>query len=141
MNIIQCEDFKIEPWIPETTGFKVWTDEDGTIHIDGDQAELDAAVDTLVQATGVQPDSLQKSLDGGGDGTSSAEKDRGGVPDTASQKLKSLIEFTGDPVLDSEITKTAELVTRQVNVTFKCPLNTSVAQIEQINQWIREVNA
>lgn len=137
----QPEDFKVEPWLPELQGFRVWTDDTGSIHIEGNQAELDAALQATVEAVGVQRDSLQKKLDGGGDGTSKPELDRGGTPDTTSQKLKSLIEFTGDPVLDSEIARTTELATRQVNVVFKCPLNTSVAQTEQINQWIQEVNS
>lgn len=128
-----AEDIKVESWIPELSGMKLWTDEDGSIHIEGDADEIDAAVNAFVEAQGVEPPSEES-------GTSAAEKDKGGQPDTASQKLKSLIEFTGDPVLDSEIARVTEQLVTPVNVVFKCPLITTVAQTEQINQWIREVN-
>jgi hypothetical protein len=132
-----AEDIKVESWLPELSGLKLWTDEDGSLHIEGDQTEIDAAVEAFVGAQGVEPP-VESPSDKAG--VTPSEKDKGGQPDTTSQKLKSLIEFTGDPVLDSEIAKATEQLVTPVNVVFKCPLNTTVAQTEQINQWIREVN-
>ncbi len=123
-----ANDIRVENWVPEQSGMKIWTEEDGTIHIDGDDQEISDAIDNLVKAVGSSPP----------DGDTQAEKDKGGTTFTPSQKLKGLVEFTGDPVLDSEIARMTDQLVTPVNITFKCPLQTSVAQSEQVNQWIRD---
>lgn len=130
-----ANDIKVENWIPQQQGFKIWTDEEGGIHIEGDEQEIEDAINETVRAVGTEPKS------GAGGAQSSSEKDKGTQPSTPGQKLKSLIEFTGDPVLDSDIARMTEQLVTPVNVVFKCPLQTSVAQTEQINQWIKEVNS
>lgn len=126
-----ANDIKVENWIPEQQGLKIWTDDEGQVHIEGDDQEIADAVEAVVQAVGTTPP-------GGND---PAAVDKGTAPATPGQKLRSLIEFSGDPVLDAEIARMTEELTTPVNVVFKCPLQTSVEQTEQINQWIAEVNA
>jgi len=125
-----ANDIKVENWVPEQSGMTLWTEDDGTIHIEGDDQEIRDAMENLVQAIGATPPETPTA----------AEKDKGGTPVDPGQQLKGLVEFTGDPVLDSEIARMTEQLVTPVNVTFKCPLQTSVAQSEQVNQWIREVN-
>jgi len=50
-----------------------------------------------------------------------------------------LVKYTGNPVLDSSISKTVNALTTPVNVTFRCSLQTSVANAEQVNKWISEL--
>lgn len=126
-----ASDIKVENWIPEMSGMTVWTEDDGTIHIEGNDQEIKDAIESLVQAIGSSPPG----------GPSEAEIDKGATSSSPGQKLKGLIEFTGDPVLDSDIARMTEQLTTPMNLTFKCPLQTSVAQSEQVNQWIREVNS
>lgn len=66
--------------------------------------------------------------------------DKGNTTTDAIQKLKSLIQLTGDPVLDTQIARATEAVTARTNITYKCPLQTSVSNAEQVNKWIDELN-
>lgn len=68
------------------------------------------------------------------------QTDKGNSVTEARQKLNSLIQLTGDPVLDSQIARATEAVVSRTNITFKCPLQTSVANAEQVNKWISELN-
>lgn len=56
-------------------------------------------------------------------------------------KLKSLIKLTGDPVLDSSISRTIETLTTPVKLTFRCSAQTKVADAEKVNNWISELNS
>jgi len=58
-----------------------------------------------------------------------------------SQNSGSLIKSTGNPVLDSNISKTVTALTTPVKVTFKCSMQTTVANAEQVNTWITELNS
>lgn len=139
----------VDQVIPQDQGLVVWTDDQGNMHISSSQEEIDDAITQVAEAMGAVPGSvasgpnktaIPKTLPPNTPPSGPANKDRGYSSDMASQKLKSLVQFTGDPVLDSSIARVTEQLTTPVNVVFKCPLNTTVAQTEQINQWIREVN-
>ena len=52
---------------------------------------------------------------------------------------KTVLKSTGDPLLDIEIAKTVEALTTPVNITLKCQKQTSVANAEQVNKWIAEL--
>lgn len=80
-------------------------------------------------ATGVGP---QGTFNRGG---------KGPTDNIAKQRLKGLIQLTGDDVLDSQIARVTEAFTSSTKVTFDCPLQTSVSQTEQVNKWIRELNS
>ncbi len=79
---------------------------------------------------------------GSGLGPNAFSQGKGDAPtdNLAQQRLQSLIGLTGDDVLDTQIARTVESFTQSKKVTFDCPLQTSVAQAEQINQWINELN-
>ena len=110
------KDFKAERFLPFMSRMKLWTDSDGSLHIEEDPDEVDRAINKTVEAFGPPSDDPR-------------------------QKLRSLIEFTGDPVLDSSIARTIEALTKPVNIVFKCPLQTTVEDAEKVNEWIREVGA
>lgn len=57
-----------------------------------------------------------------------------------SQDLVSMVEFTGDPLLDVEIMRTIEEVVTPVKVSFGCTAVTSVEKVEQVNEWITSLN-
>ena len=174
-------------------GLQAWTDQDGRIHIQRNDDEINNAIDSLVGILGRLPQpnpDLPSSLGspanagnlGPGDssglagagpnsgigpqgiqgdlGISPSDPNRpistgigpkgsfgrGGkgqssTDNVARQRLKGLIQLTGDDVLDAQIARTTEAFTTSTNVTFDCPLQTSVAQTEQINKWIRELNS
>jgi hypothetical protein len=67
-------------------------------------------------------------------------RDQGQKPLSYKQRQKSLIKYTGDPVVDSNIARGINELTTPVKVSFKCPLKTTVADAEQVNKWIRELN-
>ena len=113
------EDIKVERLVPAQQGISVWTDDQGKIHIEEDPSLIENAVNESVKALGVAAP---------------------GEDATPRQKLKSLIEFTGDPILDASIARATEALTTPVNVVFKCPLQTTVRQAEQVNKWVRELN-
>jgi hypothetical protein len=64
----------------------------------------------------------------------------GTAADRSRQKLNSLVEFTGNPVLDTEIARVIDTITTPAQNRFRCPLQTTVAQAEQVNTWMRELN-
>lgn len=133
----QQEDIKVENFIPQQQGMTVWTDEEGNLHIEEDPARLNAVVDTavnaMVTAFGVPKPSTE------GDPTSAKEQDKGSAPETARQRLASLVEFTGDPVLDANIARATQRLTTPISVVFKCPLQSTLEDAEQINKWIQEL--
>lgn len=131
------EDLKIEGFLPKEQGFNVWTDEQGTIHIMEADDDFADAVDAMVEAAVSATTSLRAE-----DNVEEVkERDKGESPDKSMQKLKTLVEFTGDPVLDTQIARVTESLVTQVNVTFKCPLQTGVEEAEQVNRWIQELNS
>ena len=127
------EDIRVENFIPEQEGMKVWTDDQGNLHIEEDPSGLEdivgRAVNDMVQAIGVSPPG----------GAVQKEQDKGSAPSTARQRLNSLIEFTGDPVLDEDIARATQKLTTPTNVTFKCPLQSTATDAEKINTWIQEL--
>lgn len=134
------EDIRVEKFIPQQQGMKVWTDDQGNLHIEEDDAIFDAAIQEAVKAIGDTPYSTLLEPDGP---AKKQQADKGTLPDTEEprQKLKSMIEFTGDPVLDTQIARATEALVTPVKVTFKCPLQTTVDEAEQVNQWIKELNS
>lgn len=171
-NGIKCgddkDDLKIEGFLPKEQGFKIWTDDQGSIHIQEDDGDFTEAVDAMVDAAGIaasnlidtgQPSTTDPTSNdnrdgtgnkGSGPGTSdfaavrrTKDKEKGQTANSSDsrQRLKSLIEFTGDPVLDTQIARVTEALVTQVNAVFRCPLQTDVAQAEQVNKWIRELNS
>ena len=89
----------------------IWTDEDGTIHIDDGNVGIDA---------------IAKAF---------------GLGDDPRQKFKGLVQFTGDKLLDSSISRAVDALVDPRRIKFKCPLQTSVASAEQVNRWISELDA
>mgnify|MGYP001592547042 CR=1 FL=1 len=117
-----CEDEGQEPdvflnQLNLSSAFSIWTDEDGTVHIE-EKDDVNAAIEDVVKAFGVPAGSADNR-----------------------QKLKSLVQFTGNPTLDSSISRAVEGLTTPLRVKFKCPLKTSVADAEQVNTWMRELDA
>lgn len=160
MKGIECGDDEeaipqIESILDGMTDKLVWTDEDGNIHIDESSSDMDQAVQEMVKALGVPPSQtplespLQPEptapavikLTGPGAAQNLQLKDQGQLPSTAepSQKLKSLIEFTGDPVLDADIARATETLIKPSNISFRCPLQTTVKEAEQVNKWMKEL--
>lgn len=137
---LHCDKEKIQPEqvLPKTANRKIWTDEEGNLHIE-DEDSISGYVETVVAALGVNP--LQNSL---GKPQAISNTDNKTVVSTNSdaprQRLKSLIKFTGEPELDSSVLRAIDTLTTPVNIVFKCPLKTSVQDVEQINQWIKELN-
>jgi len=129
------EDFKVEAIIPTDKAMQVWTDVQGMIHIEEDDKHYQEAMNAMVEAIGATPQVTSIET--------VKQKDRGQVPDSSNsmQKLKSLIEFTGDPIIDTQIARTTDTLVTRLNATFKCPLQTSTKDAEQINQWILELNS
>jgi len=99
--------------LPTRQGLTVVTDEYGNISIIEDPEAVESAMDDLAAAMS---------------------------PDRPRQNLKSLIEFTGDPVLDSEIARIADQVEQPTSITYRCPLITTVAASEKINEWMKDLD-
>jgi hypothetical protein len=53
----------------------------------------------------------------------------------------SLIEYTGDDVLDTQISQTARLLTNPASFTLGCQALTTVSDAEQVNEWIEELSS
>lgn len=125
-----CEEGKeVETYLnqlPVSPGMRVWTDDNGSIHIEEDDEDLSPAIKDLIKdrAKGEIPLSIDPNASGN---------------DKTRQTLNSLIEFTGDPVLDTSISRAVDSLSTRARAVFKCPLQTSVAQAEQVNKWISEL--
>lgn len=115
-------------------GLTLWVDEDGNTHIEDDPEDIQDAIEEVVEAFGEEPSSPLANKE------KIRQNDKGNYVTDAKDKLKSLIELTGDPLLDSQIARSTEAVLTRTQVTFKCPLQTSVANAEQVNKWIKELN-
>ncbi len=98
-------------------GFTMYTDTDGTLHIQEKDDGIKRAIEDVAAVFGVPP---------------------AGDP---RDKLKSLVKFTGNDTLDSSISRAVDALTTPMRVKFKCPLQTSVAKAETVNKWIRELNS
>lgn len=98
-------------------GFTLFTDTDGTLHIQEKDDGIKRAIEDVAAVFGVPA---------------------GGDP---RDKLKSLVKFTGNDTLDSSISRAVDGLTTPTRVKFKCPLQTSVAKAETVNKWIRELNS
>lgn len=123
MKGMKCDDeeedaIRVERFFDQYQGMKMWTDEEGNIHIEEDPEVMAKAIEETVKAVGISPS-----------------------VDEPMQKLKSLIEFTGDPVLDTEIARTTEALVTPIKVSFKCPLQTTVQQASNVNKWMSELDA
>lgn len=57
------------------------------------------------------------------------------------QNPDSLINYTGDKVLDATLSDTVKKLTIPNNVRIKCSLTSSVKDQEQVNQWISELTS
>jgi len=151
MRGLKCDDdeddrIKVEKFVSTHQGMAIWTDDAGNVHIEEDDDEILQAVTEAVKALGTVPmfESSTAAVLGGTSmdpATQATLEDKGALPADPRQKLKSLIEFTGDPVLDTEIARATEAMITPVKVTFKCPLQTTVAQTDQINTWIEELDS
>ena len=105
---------------PKKTGVLIWSDPDGTVHIEENGADLEDAMQALVLAgQGIPPSGDSTPVD---------------------NSLGSLIKVTGDPTLDATIAKVVEKITIPSKVVFRCNLETSKTQVEQVNKWIDELN-
>lgn len=88
-----------------------YTDDDGTVHIQEETKDTEEAIEAIIDILG-----------GSGPG-------------------KRVLESVGDPLLDTEIAKTVEALTTPVSIELKCTKKVSVADAEQVNQWIAELEA
>lgn len=110
--------------MPTGADMTISISEDGSIRIDEDVANVGNAVDSVAAALGAlerDDDTLVDGLDAGA-------------------KLKSLINFTGDPLLDSDISDTINKVVLPVSAVFRCPLQTLEVDAEQVNKWVEELS-
>lgn len=108
----------------------IQTNDDGSITITENPALIEEAIENLAASSGPIPA-----------GSVAPGAEVVGTPaDRSRQRLKSLVEFTGNPVLDTEIARVVDSITTPATETFKCPLQTSVAEAEQVNTWMRELN-
>ena len=57
------------------------------------------------------------------------------------QNPKSLINYTGDKVLDETLSDTVKKLTIPNRLKIKCSLTSSVKDQEKVNQWISELNS
>lgn len=145
---------------------KIWTDTNGVVHIDEDPDQLSNALDKAIGAMG-QPPSKNLTSDVPVQNTSAslpvnspyategprvppvepkarvvtATNPASSPLDATRQRMESLVELTGDPIVDSAISRAIEAITSPMSVQYKCPLQTSVADAEQVNQWIQELNS
>ena len=146
MKGLKCDDdnedkIKVEKFVSTHQSIAIWTDDQGNVHIEEDDAELLQAVNEAVKVLGMTP-IFQGSSSTAADvppATQASLQDKGALKDPR-QKLKSLIEFTGNPVLDTEIARATEAIITPIKITFKCPLQTSVDQTEQVNKWMQELD-
>lgn len=51
-----------------------------------------------------------------------------------------VIKSVGNPILDTKIAETVAILTQPVSITFRCNKQTTVADAEQVNKWIEELN-
>jgi hypothetical protein len=139
---IKCdnEDEEMFLGIPADTfqsqSLTVWTDDQGRLHIDEDEDDLNDALESVVNAFGTKPpeSDREKATD------RTTDIDAGTGPTDTRQRVKSLIDLTGDPVLDTQIARMTESLVTPRKITFKCPMQTSLADAEQVNKWIMELS-
>jgi hypothetical protein len=93
-----------------TDALTFWTDDEGVVHIEENAETTEAAIDDIIAILG------------------------------GSDPGKTVLKSTGDPLLDTEIAKTVEALTTPVSISLRCSKQTSVADAEQVNQWIAELD-
>jgi hypothetical protein len=109
----------IAPILSSRSDALIYQDKDGNIHVKQNTSEIDPAIEATIKGFGKNPENAE---------------------DSAFNKLNSLITYTGNPILDSSISRIVKSLASPLDFTFKCGLQTSVADAEQVNQWISELN-
>lgn len=107
------------------------------IECDDEGQEVEAFVNSLGKETGFKVFTDE-------DGNVFIEENLKEINDIANalniQNPDSLINYTGDDVLDTELSDTLDRLRIPTQLKVKCSLTTSVANQEQVNEWIRELN-
>lgn len=107
------------------------------IECDDEDKEIEAFVNSLGKEAGFKVFTDE-------DGNVFIEENLKEINDIANalniQSPDSLINYTGDDVLDTELSNTLEQLKVPSRLKIKCALTTSVANQEQVNEWIREIN-
>jgi hypothetical protein len=78
------------------------------------------------------------------EGNINIEEDMSGISDALEEVARvqggdSLIEYTGDDVLDTQVSQTMERLTHPASVVLGCQAFTTVSDAEQVNKWVAEV--
>jgi len=118
---VDCEDDEIDAFasrIPQDKNYSIWSDGEN-INIEEDIGGISDAINeiAIVQNKDYDPNA------------------------TPLENLSSLINYTGDDILDSNISKTAELLAVASKSTIGCQMLTTVADAEKVNQWVEELDS
>lgn len=127
------EDIDTSVFLPQNNEARtIVVEDDGTIRIEERPDLIELAINNVAATIGGEPYDPENLLPG-------AEV-IGTPADRSRQKLNSLIEFTGNPTLDTEIARIVDTITTPAQDIFRCPLQTSVAEAEKVNKWMEELN-
>lgn len=124
---LQCNDENEELEVvldifAKESSFNVFTDENGDIYIEEDIDGISDLADALGRGKG--------SFGG-------VSKDD--LPSSAGRDLRSLLEYTGDDIIDGEISKALENLTIPQKIKIDCRSRVSVEDADKINTWIEEL--
>jgi predicted component of type VI protein secretion system len=109
-----CDTVSIAPALNRNSNAIIYQDPNGNVVIEEDKNSVDTAVNNAINGIGIGA--------------------------TIQERLNSVIKFTGNPVIDSIISQTAESVTRVKRTVLDCPSRSSASDVEKINQWISELS-
>lgn len=118
-----------------TDNFNIITDESGQIHITTNPDKHRDMVNAILGAVGGKQSRVGAVNNNAVQDAVLLDKGEGG----AMQNLIPLIEFTGDPIIDTQVYGTMQTLVTPQQLVFRCPLQRNSGTTNQINQWIREL--
>lgn len=132
----KTSDFRVESVIPARKDLSIWTDEAGAVHIEESKNAHQQLINSILAAVGERQSRLGAVNNTAVEDTIANDKGQG----YSMQTLDTLIEFTGDPIIDTQIYTTMQTLTTPRNAVFRCPLKADDETTAKINAWIRELN-
>jgi hypothetical protein len=114
---LECNSNNLAPALSRNSDALIYQDVNGNVIVEDKNNDIESAMNNAIQGAGQVANSDISIQD----------------------KLKSIIKFTGNPIIDSSLIQAAETITTKRKITISCS-KTSTENTSKVNQWISELN-
>jgi len=130
---LKCDTTNVVPVIQTGSDALIYLDDNGNTVIEENNPRFQETIQSAIN--GIQGNSADRNPQGIDSNNVNAATEN-----DIRKKLNSIINYTGDKILDSTISKTVESITSPFKVKIKCSAKVTVADAEQVNKWISDLS-